>query len=582
MATAANDGSPGDLPVRFIIAASASIGGAQHRPDSQFMPQKRQILITSALPYANGPLHLGHILEAIQADIWARFQRLRGHECVYLCADDAHGTAIMLKAEAENVSPEQLVQACQQQHLADYRGFQIAFDNFHSTHSDENRAYCEEMFRRCQAGGHIAERDIVQAFDPHKKIFLADRFIRGDCPKCGAADQYGDNCENCGASYSPGALRNPRSALSGATPEQRQTHHYFFRVPNFRDQLEQWLKRPLLQAPVVAKLQEWLEAGLQEWDITRDAPYFGFQLPDKPDKYFYVWMDAPIGYMASSRNLCDRNGDDFDRWWAAEASSELYHFIGKDIINFHGLFWPALLLAGGHRLPDAIFAHGFLTINGEKMSKSRGTLISAEHYLQHLDSDYLRYYFAARLDSGIQDIDLNLDDFADRVNADLVGKIINIASRSARFIEKNFDNRMGQPDAPALIEAAEQCGKTVAEHFEKREYSRAIREISALADETNRHIDTQAPWVRARKNPADPAIQMTCTTGLSVFRLLMLYLKPVIPEVAARSEAFLDETLNWENLRQNNTDRRIQPFKPLLQRIDAKQNAALLASANTS
>ena len=535
------------------------------------MTGRRRILVTSALPYANGSLHLGHILEAIQTDIWARFQRLRGNECMYICAIDAHGTPIMLKAAQLGIEPEQLVADYRNEQLHDYRGFGIAFDNYYTTHSEENRQLSERVFQLCQEGGYISSRPVVQAYDPVKKLFLADRYITGNCPRCKAAGQYGDNCESCGASYSPNDLINPRSVLSGEVPELRESQHCFFRLPEFKTLLQNWLQQPRLQPQVVAKLQEWMQAGLMEWDISRDAPYFGFRIPGTRNKYFYVWLDAPIGYIASCKQLCDRNGDDFMSWWGKNTETELHHFIGKDIINFHGLFWPALLAAANYRLPDAIYAHGFLTVNGHKMSKSKGTLIGASHYLNHLDGEYLRYYFAARLDAGVGDIDLNLDDFSHRVNADLIGKIINIPSRCAGFLSRHFDATLGQPDAPQLVARAEQLAPLIAELYENREYSRAVRTICSLADETNKYIDDKAPWVMARQNKSNPGIQAVCTTAISLFRLLALYLKPVIPATVGRAEVFLGEPLSWQNLIANPAGKKIAPFKPLLTRIEKEQ-----------
>ncbi len=540
----------------------------------------RQILVTSALPYANGPLHLGHILESIQTDIWARFQRLRGHQCYYICADDAHGTAIMLKAREEGIPAEELIARMREEHLQDFRDFHVLFDNYHSTHSEENRRYSEWIYARCREGGHIVERTVRQAYDPEKKLFLADRFIVGECPRCAEPEQYGDSCESCGANYSAAELRNPRSALSGAVPEQRESLHYFFRLPDFAEHLDGWLQNERLQPQVTAKLGEWLKAGLQEWDISRDAPYFGFEIPGAPGKYFYVWLDAPIGYLASWENFCERQGLDARAWWQKDSGVELYHFIGKDIINFHGLFWPALLQAAGLRMPSSVYAHGFLTVNGEKMSKSRGTFIRARRCLEALDPDCLRYYFATRLGAGVEDIDLNLEDLQNRINADLVGKVVNIASRCARFINRHFDHVLGTPDHAVLVEKILGAGEEIAARFESREYRRAMRQITALADETNRFLEVKRPWERARQDPTAVEIQHSCSTGIAAFRLLMLYLKPVLPALAERTEDFLDEELQWETRAQNIAGRRIAQFQPLLQRITPEQLATLQSAAD--
>ena len=463
------------------------------------MTQTRDILVTSALPYANGPIHIGHLVEYIQTDIWVRFQKMRGHNCWYVCADDAHGTPIMLRARQEGITPEQLIAQVATEHQADFAAFRVGFDQYHSTHSDENRDCANLIYARNRDKGHISKRVITQAYDPVERMFLPDRFIKGECPKCGASDQYGDNCEACGASYSPNELRNPRSAVSGAVPEQRESDHYFFRLGDFEPMLRDWTRGGSLQKEVANKLDEWFEAGLQEWDISRDAPYFGFEIPDHPGKFFYVWLDAPIGYMASFRSLCDSPrghaaGLDFDHFWVKDSTAELYHFIGKDIIYFHALFWPAMLHGADFRTPTAIFAHGFLTVDGQKMSKSRGTFIKARTYLDHLDPEYLRYYFAAKLGPGVDDIDLNLQDFTARVNADLVGKVVNIASRSAGFITKRFAGRLAPTLAdPGLHAELVAAGDSIALAYERRELSRAVREIMALADRANQYIDEQAP-----------------------------------------------------------------------------------------
>ncbi len=550
------------------------------------MTDPRDILITSALPYANGPIHIGHLVEYIQTDIWARFQRMRGHNCWYVCADDAHGTPIMLKARQEGISPEELIARVAQEHQADFAAFRVAFDNYHSTHSDENRHFATFIYARNRDAGHIARRTITQAYDPVEGMFLPDRFIKGECPKCGAPDQYGDNCEVCGASYSPNELKNPRSAVSGAVPEQRESDHFFFKLADFEEMLKDWTRGGSLQKEVANKLGEWFDAGLQEWDISRDAPYFGFEIPDHPGKFFYVWLDAPIGYMASFQNLCDSEkggtaGLEFDRYWAKDSTAELYHFIGKDIIYFHALFWPAMLHGAGFRTPSAIFAHGFLTVDGAKMSKSRGTFIKARTYLDHLNPEYLRYYFAAKLGPGVDDIDLNLEDFQFRVNADLVGKVVNIASRSAGFITKRFDGRLSAaiPDTE-LFEQFVAAGSSIADAYERREYSRAVREIMALADRANQYIDEQAPWVLAKQEGKESELQGVCTMGLNLFRLLIGWLRPILPGTAADSEAFLQvPALAWPDLERPLLNHVIAPFKPLMTRVEPAQIAAMLEAS---
>jgi methionyl-tRNA synthetase len=539
----------------------------------------RKILITSALPYANGPIHIGHLVEYIQTDIWSRFQKMRGHHCLYVCADDAHGTPIMLRARQEGIDPETLIARVAEEHQADFAEFRIGFDNYHSTHSPENQACANTIYERNRDGGHIAKRTITQAFDPVEQMFLPDRFIKGTCPKCGAEDQYGDNCEVCGASYSPAELKNPVSAVSGAVPEQRESDHYFFKLADFEGMLKEWTGAGHIQHEVANKLGEWFEAGLQEWDISRDAPYFGFEIPDHPGKYFYVWLDAPIGYMASFRNLCDKTeGLDFDDYWAEGSEAELYHFIGKDIIYFHTLFWPAMLHGAGFRTPSAVYAHGFLTVDGAKMSKSRGTFIKARTYLDHLNPEYLRYYFAAKLGSGVDDIDLNLEDFAQRVNSDLVGKVVNIASRCAGFINKRFGGRLaGQVSEQGLFDDFVAAGETIAEHYEKREFSRAAREIMALADRANQYIDEQKPWVVAKEEGKEDLLQAICSDGLNLFRLLIGYLRPILPGTAEMAEAFLQiESLTWEQLATPLSDHVIGKFKPLMTRVDPKQIEAML------
>ena len=542
----------------------------------------RNILVTSALPYANAPLHLGHMLEQAQTDIWVRFQRSRGHHCRYVCADDAHGTAIMLSAEAANRTPEEHIAAIQAQHERDSAGFLIQFDQYHSTHSPENQRWSETIFKRLEAGGHIAVRDITQAFDPEKGLFLADRFIKGTCPKCKAPDQYGDNCEACGATYSPADLIDPVSALSGAEPVDKDSSHLFFQLGHFETLLTDWIHSGQLQPPIANKLKEWLEAGLQDWDISRDAPYFGFEIPGYPEKYFYVWLDAPIGYMASHEVLCREQGDDFDACWLPGGDTELYHFIGKDIVNFHGLFWPAMLDAAGLRQPTAVYAHGFLTVNGVKMSKSRGTFILADTYLEHLDPEYLRYYFAAKLSGGVDDIDLNLDDFVQRVNSDLIGKVVNIASRCAGFLRKKFDNQMSDTCAePELVQSFIDAGDEIAALYEAREFNRAMREIIALADRANQYIDDKKPWVMAKDEALENEVQAVCSVGINLFRVLATYLKPVLPKMAEKSEAFLRCSIDWTALDAPLVAHELAPFEPLLQRVDADVVTAMIEASKS-
>ena len=537
----------------------------------------RRILVTSALPNANGPIHLGHMLEHVQTDIWVRFQQSRGHHCRYVCADDAHGTAIMLSAEAAGRTPEAHIAAIQAHHERDSAGFLIQFDHYHSTHSEENRRWSETIFQRLEAGGHIHRREITQAFDPEKSLFLADRFIKGTCPKCRAPDQYGDNCEACGATYAPADLIDPVSALSGATPVNKASDHLFFKLGDFETLLTTWINSGQLQAPIANKLREWLDNGLQDWDISRDAPYFGFEIPGYPDKYFYVWLDAPIGYIASHEVLCQQEGDDFDAYWLPGGDTELYHFIGKDIVNFHGLFWPAMLDSAGLRQPTAVYAHGFLTVNGVKMSKSRGTFILAETYLAHLDPEYLRYYFAAKLSSGVDDIDLNLDDFVQRVNADLIGKVVNIASRCAGFLRKKFDNKLSANcSEPELVQSFIDAGDSIAALYEAREFNRAMREVIALADRANQYIDDKKPWVMAKDEAQASAVQEVCSVGINLFRVLATYLKPVLPNMAQKSEAFLCTSLDWTALETPLVQHQLAPFEPLLQRVDGEVVAAMV------
>lgn len=544
----------------------------------------RKILVTSALPYANGPIHIGHLVEYIQTDIWARLQRLRGHDCRYVCADDAHGTPIMLRARQEGVAPEALIAHFSTEHQRDFADFLIDFDNYHSTHSDENRYFANTIYTRLRDAGHIARREIEQAYDPSAEMFLPDRFIKGECPRCGAADQYGDSCEVCGATYTPTDLKDPVSVISGATPQRRTSEHFFFRLADFEPMLRAWTQAGHLQPEIARKLGEWFEAGLRDWDISRDAPYWGFEIPDQPGKFFYVWLDAPIGYMASSKQLCEREGLDFDAYWSAQAEAELYHFIGKDIAYFHTLFWPAMLAGAGFRTPTAVFCHGFLTVNGEKMSKSRGTFIKARTYLEHLEPEYLRYYFATKLGAGVEDIDLSLDDFQQRVNSDLVGKVVNIASRCAGFINKHFGGELAaELPEPALYQAAVDASEPIAAHYEAREYGHAMRDIMALADRANQYIDEAKPWVLIKDPATAPAVQGICTLGLNLFRALVTYLKPVLPRLAAKSEDFLAcPPLDWEAVQTPLLAHTITRFQPLMTRIDPKHIEALTAAAQES
>lgn len=544
----------------------------------------RKILVTSALPYANGELHLGHILEAVQTDIWVRLQKMRGNDCVYVCADDAHGTAIMLSAQSQGISPEQLIDAVKASHEADYAGFAIGFDNFHSTHSPENRARSESIFQALESNGHIARRSITQLFDPEKELFLADRYVKGSCPKCKAPDQYGDNCEACGSTYSPSELIEPVSTISGATPIEKESEHFFFDLPQFKDMLREWTRSGTLQEAVANKLAEWLDDELQQWDISRDAPYFGFEIPGAPGKFFYVWLDAPIGYMASFENLCERSEYNFDDYWQAGSDAELYHFIGKDIVNFHTLFWPAMLTSANYRTPTAVYVHGFLTVDGTKMSKSRGTFINARTYLENLDPEYLRYYLAAKLSNGVDDLDLNFEDFSARVNSDLVGKVVNIASRCAGFINKGFDGELSaELDDAELIETLQAAGEAIATLLESREYSKAVRQIMALADTANQYINDRQPWVVAKTEPGSENLQRICTTGINAFRLLICYLKPVLPIMAEKAERFLVvEPLTWSDSQNALLGHRIAQFEPLMTRVDGKKIEAMIETTKAA
>lgn len=538
----------------------------------------RKILVTSALPYANGDIHLGHLLEYIQTDIWVRFQQSMGNQCTYVCADDAHGTAIMLRAEKLGISPEQQIAQVKARHEQDFSDFQIRFDHYHSTHSEENRELSEQIYNLCKEKGLIATRSISQLYDPVKNLFLADRYVKGDCPKCHSPDQYGDNCEKCGATYSPTELNNAYSTISGSTPISKDSEHYFFKLPEFSDYLKQWTRSGTLQDEIANKLSEWLEQGLKEWDISRDAPYFGFEIPNAPNKYFYVWLDAPIGYMASFKHLCAKRDDlDFDEYWQANSTTELYHFIGKDIVNFHALFWPAMLTGAGFRTPTAVNAHGFVTVNGEKMSKSRGTFIKARTYLEHLNPSYLRYYFAAKLSSGVDDFDLNLEDFIQRVNTDLVNKLVNIASRTANFIKKSGGTLSTNCIEPEMLTHFINKGEDIAQYYEKREYSHAMREIMRLADSANEYIQAQAPW-ELNKNPDNAQkVLDVCSLAINLFRQLMTYLAPVLPELAEKTCAFLNlDNLNWANRKHILSGHTINKFKPMLARAELEKIDAIL------
>jgi methionyl-tRNA synthetase len=539
---------------------------------------ERKILVTSALPYANGPIHLGHLVEYIQTDIWVRFQKQRGNQCYFICADDTHGTPIMLKADREGITPEELISKVGIEHLADFTEFNVIFDNYHSTHSEENRVFSSLIYNRLRTAGHINSRTITQAYDPVKLMFLPDRFIKGECPKCGALDQYGDGCEACGATYSPIELKNAVSAISGEKPIEKDSVHYFFNLADFASMLNEWTTEGHLQPEVCNKLAEWLKSGLQQWDISRDAPYFGFEIPDAPGKYFYVWLDAPIGYMASFKNLCDKQGLSFDEFWSEDSTTELYHFIGKDIIYFHALFWPAMLSGANFRLPTAIFAHGFLTVNGEKMSKSRGTFITARTYLNHLNPEYLRYYFAAKLNAGVDDIDLNFDDFSQRVNSDLVGKVVNIGSRCSGFINKRFNNKLSSScSEPALFQEFINANTQIAEFYDTREYGKAMREIMALADKANQYIDEKKPWLIAKEYNKNSELHDICSVGINLFRLLMAYLKPVTPSLATEAEKFLAiDTQVWPNRATPLIDHTINTFIPLMIRVEADKISAII------
>ncbi|PIT52884.1 methionine--tRNA ligase [Snodgrassella alvi] len=556
------------------------------------MTQQRKILVTSALPYANGNIHLGHMVEHIQTDIWVRFQKARGHECYYVCADDTHGTPVMLAAQKQGVTPEEMITRVRQNHLADFTGFGIGYDNYYSTHSPENEALSRSIYLALKANGKIESRTIEQLFDPEKKLFLPDRFVKGECPKCHAQDQYGDNCEVCGTTYSPTELINPYSAISGATPVLKESEHFFFKLGECADYLKQWTagstqladgrQQPHLQAEALNKMNEWLQDdNLSDWDISRDAPYFGFEIPDAPGKYFYVWLDAPIGYMASFKNLCERIGVDFDQWFRADTDTEMYHFIGKDILYFHALFWPATLQYANLRAPTGVFAHGFLTVDGQKMSKSRGTFITARSYLeQRLNPEWLRYYFAAKLNSKIEDLDLNLNDFIARVNSDLVGKYVNIAARAAGFISKRFQGKLTDVSNSELLPQLQAQSEAIAACFEAREYARALREIMALADVVNEYVDANKPWELARQEGQEVRLQQVCSELINAFRILTVYLSPVLPQLATEAAAFLNVApLSWvDSTTLLPVGHSINAYQHLMQRVEQKQIDDLVAA----
>ena len=542
---------------------------------------KRRILVTSALPYANGELHLGYMLETIQTDIWVRFQKMMGNECHYVCADDAHGTPIMLKADEMGIEPETLIEQVRIRHQADLNDFHIDFSQYHSTHSEENREISELIYNRLNDSGYIKKRVISQAFDPEKEMFLPDRYIKGECPKCGADDQYGDNCEVCSATYSTTEIKNARSVISGATPIEKDSEHYFFDLPQFEQELKNWTKAGHLQDEVSNKLAEWFEQGLQQWDISRDKPYFGFKIPETEDKYFYVWLDAPIGYMASFKKLCDNSELNFDDFFGKDSDTELYHFIGKDIVYFHALFWPATLMGSDFRTPDAVFAHGFLSVNGQKMSKSRGTFINARTYLENLDPECLRYYYAYKLTAKIDDIDLNLQDFKKRVNSDLVGKVINIASRSASFVVKKYDKELSANCIEkSLYDEFVEAGSDIAKHYEARNFSQAMRLIMKLADKANQYIDEKKPWQLAKIEGNEKEVHEITSLAINLFKVLMTYLKPVLPEMAIRSEEFLNvDSLKWADIQHPLINHKINKFKPLMTRIEDDQIDQMVESS---
>lgn len=541
---------------------------------------KRRMLVTSALPYANGPIHLGHMVEYIQTDIWVRFQKMMGNQCIYVCADDAHGTPIMLRAQNEGIQPEALIARIWQEHTRDFAGFGIGFDHYHSTHSDENKACAQSIYLALEKAGYIQQQEIEQAYDPVKGMFLPDRFVKGECPKCGAADQYGDSCEHCGATYSPLEMKNPVSTVTGATPIAKTSNHYFFDLPKLQSWLSDWIRSEgRLPAQLVNKLDEWFADDLKPWDISRDAPYFGFEIPGTENKFFYVWLDAPIGYMGSFQAYCNKTGTDFDSFWKVDSDAELYHFIGKDIVYFHTLFWPSMLHAAGYRTPTSVFAHGFLTVNGQKMSKSRGTFITAEAYLKHLPAQALRYYFAAKLSNRVEDIDLSMDDFVQRVNSDLVGKLVNIASRCAGFVHKFFDGQLARLDQAhrALLTGYQTASQEIAQQYEAREFAHAMRDIMALADQANAWIAETAPWQQAKDESKRDALHQSVTLALNIFRNLMIYLSPVLPEMAKQASEFLnDDAWTWDSTQSPLENHAIRPYSALFTRLEMTQVNAMM------
>ena len=541
----------------------------------------RKILVTSALPYANGSIHLGHLVEYLQTDIWVRNQKMSGNTCYYICADDAHGTPIMLKAKELDVKPEELIQKTYQEHIKDFEDFGIEFDNYYTTHSEENREYSEFIYNSLKDNGDIKSQEIEQFYDESAKMFLPDRYIKGICPKCGAEDQYGDACEECGATYSPTELKKPISIISDTKPSTKKTEHFFFKLSNYTDYLKKWMKRDSVQSEIQNKLEEWLKDGLADWDITRDKPYFGFNIPGYDDKYFYVWLDAPVGYIASFKNMCDTKNINFDEFWNHESECELYHFIGKDIAYFHALFWPAMLEASNFRSPNSIYCHGFLTVDGEKMSKSRGTFFNARTYLNHLNPEYLRYYFASRLTNTIEDIDLNLSDFQARVNSDLVGKIINIGSRCARFINKDFGNELASElNNNKLHDNIIENKNEIIKNYEDRKYSANIRLITSLADEVNKYLDEEKPWVQIKDNNNRGYVQKVCTDGLNMFKVLAGYLKPIIPDCVDKIEKILQcESISWENIDNQLISKKIDKFEPIINRIDSESIESMRAES---
>ncbi|MBL6689583.1 MAG: methionine--tRNA ligase [Pseudomonadales bacterium] len=542
--------------------------------------EKRRILVTSALPNANGSIHLGHLMEHIQTDIWVRFQRMRGHECIYVCADDTHGTATMLRAEELGTTPEALIQDVNAEHQSDFQDFLISHDNYYSTHSNENQELSSLIYNRLDEAGQITTKSVDQLYDPEKEMFLADRFIVGACPKCKTEGQYGDNCEACGATYDATDLINPVSKISGATPVLKESKHFFFALSNFNEFLGDWTRSGALQDQVANKLSEWLDAGLQDWDISRDAPYFGFEIPGEPGKFFYVWLDAPIGYMASFRNWCEANNVNFDDFWKKDSECEVHHFIGKDIVNFHALFWPAMLDTAGFRTPTRVQAHGFVTVDGQKMSKSRGTFINARTYLDHLNPEYLRYYFAAKMSGSVDDLDINLEDFIQRVNSDVVGKVVNIASRCAGFINKQFDGQLSaSADNPLLQEFAD-ASDGIAKHYENGDYGKALREIMALADKANQFIDEHKPWVMVKEDDKRDEVQQVCSDGINFFKGLVTYLKPVLPALAEKSETFLNvPPLTWSDAGKPLVSHQINKFKPLMTRVEPDKVEAIVSNS---